>query len=138
MARQHRDVEETIMRQRSAKVWQYRLMGFTQREIAEKLGISIDTVRRDIERVKVEYPEQTVKQLTLEQNEKLREMMKPQYIKAIKGDIKAAEVMLKMFDHQAKLFGLYDAQVDNGQSDAVAELSRFMTATIEAVKGKGE
>ena len=138
MARQHRDVEETIMRQRSAKVWQYRLMGFTQREIAEKLGISIDTVRRDIERVKVEYPEQTVKQLTLEQNEKLREMMKPQYIKAIKGDIKAAEVMLKMFDHQAKLFGLYDAQVDNGQSDAMAELGRFMTATIEAVKGKGE
>lgn len=138
MARQHRDVEETIMRQRSAKVWQYRLMGFTQREIADKLGISIDTVRRDIERVKVEYPEQTVKQLTLEQNEKLREMMKPQYIKAIKGDIKAAEVMLKMFDHQAKLFGLYDAQVDNGQSDAMAELGRFMTATIEAVKGKGE
>ena len=138
MARQHRDVEETIMRQRSAKVWQYRLMGFTQREIADKLGISIDTVRRDIERVKVEYPEQTVKQLTLEQNEKLREMMKPQYIKAIKGDIKAAEVMLKMFDHQAKLFGLYDAQVDNGQSDAIELIDKFMTATIEAVKGKGE
>lgn len=138
MARQHRDVEETIMRERGAKVWQYRLIGYTQREIAEKLEVSIDTVRRDIERMKVEYPEQTVKQLTLEQNEKLREMMKPQYIKAAKGDIKAAEIMLKMFDHQAKLFGLYDAQVDNGQSDAMAELGRFMTATIEAVKGKGE
>lgn len=115
----HQDTQQVQIMKRAEKTYSLRLAGFTYRQIGDKLNIGIDTVRKDIERLKVEYPETTARELVAEQRAKLVEMMKPQYLKAAGGDRKAAELMLKMMDHEAKLFRLYEQDQDNGQQAAV-------------------
>lgn len=115
----HQDTQQVQIMKRAEKTYSLRLAGFTYRQIGDKLNIGIDTVRKDIERLKVEYPETTARELVAEQRAKLVEMMKPQYLKAAAGDRKAAELMLKMMDHEAKLFRLYEQDQDNGQQAAV-------------------
>ncbi|MEJ6549848.1 hypothetical protein PQI66_09860 [Corynebacterium sp. USCH3] len=115
----HQDTQQVQIMKRAEKTYSLRLAGFTYRQIGDKLNIGIDTVRKDIDRMKVEYPETTARELVAEQRAKLVEMMKPQYLKAAGGDRKAAELMLKMMDHEAKLFRLYEQDQDNGQQAAV-------------------
>lgn len=115
----HQDTQQVQIMKRAEKTYSLRLAGFTYRQIGDKLNIGIDTVRKDIDRMKVEYPETTARDLVAEQRAKLVEMMKPQYLKAAGGDRKAAELMLKMMDHEAKLFRLYEQDQDNGQQAAV-------------------
>ncbi|MGO1991977.1 MAG: sigma factor-like helix-turn-helix DNA-binding protein [Corynebacterium sp.] len=120
---------------RAEKTYSLRLAGFTYRQIGDKLNIGIDTVRKDIDRMKVEYPETTARDLVAEQRAKLVEMMKPQYLKAAGGDRKAAELMLKMMDHEAKLFRLYEQDQDNGQQ-GVADAFMAMGAAIREARGQ--
>lgn len=130
----HQDTQQVQIMKRAEKTYSLRLAGFTYRQIGDKLNIGIDTVRKDIERMKVEYPETTARELVAEQRAKLVEMMKPQYLKAAGGDGKAAELMLKMMDHEAKLFRLYEQDQDNGQQ-GVADAFMAMGAAIrEAAK----
>lgn len=132
MAKLKKDLSDAERWRRSEKVWAMRLAGLTYRQIGTKLNISEDTVKRDIDRIKIDYPTQNVRELIAEQNAKLVEMMKPQFFKAINGDRRAVEVMLKMMDQQAKLFGLYDHEDDNGQADVMAAFR----AMGEAIRGK--
>lgn len=125
MGNKYEDRRDKEIMDRALKVWSLRLAGFTHRQIGDKLNISRDTVRRDIERIKVDYPEQTARELAGEQNFKLVEMMKPQYLKAVKGDGRATGTMLKLMDHQAKLFGLYNVELEGESSQAVEMLKQF-------------
>ncbi|WP_448260982.1 sigma factor-like helix-turn-helix DNA-binding protein [Corynebacterium kalidii] len=128
----HQDTQQVQIMKRAEKTYSLRLAGFTYRQIGDKLNIGIDTVRKDIERMKVEFPETTARELVAEQRAKLVEMMKPQYLKAAGGDRKAAELMLKMMDHEAKLFRLYEQDQDNGQQAAVDAFK----ALGDAIRGK--
>ena len=130
MARLHRDKQQDHIMRRAEKVRSYRLAGFTYRQIADRMDIGVGTVKADLERLAVEYPKQTTRELVAEQNDKLVAMMAPQFLKAAGGDARAAATMLRLMDHQAKLFGLYDADQDNGQGAAVDVLNAF----IQAVK----
>lgn len=125
MASLFRDKQDITIMKRAEKVRSLRLAGFTYRQIADQLDISIDTVRRDMDRITVEFPQQTVRELAAEQNDKLVEMMKPQFLKAAKGDHKAVNAMLKLLDHQAKLFGLYNVEMEGESSQAVEMLVKF-------------
>lgn len=131
----HQDTQQVQIMKRAEKTYSLRLAGFTYRQIGDKLNIGIDTVRKDIERLKVEYPETTARELVAEQRAKLVEMMKPQYLKAAGGDRKAAELMLKMMDHEAKLFRLYEQDQDNGQQ-GVADAFMAMGAAIREARGQ--
>lgn len=134
----HQDTQQVQIMKRAEKTYSLRLAGFTYRQIGDKLNIGIDTVRKDIERMKVEYPETTARELVAEQRAKLVEMMKPQYLKAAGGDRKAAELMLKMMDHEAKLFRLYEQDQDNGQQAASEGLARFMVNVVNAATPKAD
>ncbi|MGP9622209.1 sigma factor-like helix-turn-helix DNA-binding protein [Corynebacterium sp. AOP34-AQ2-28] len=131
----HQDTQQVQIMKRAEKTYSLRLAGFTYRQIGDKLNIGIDTVRKDIERMKVEFPETTARELVAEQRAKLVEMMKPQYLKAAGGDRKAAELMLKMMDHEAKLFRLYEQDQDNGQQ-GVADAFMAMGAAIREARGQ--
>ncbi|MGP9720109.1 sigma factor-like helix-turn-helix DNA-binding protein [Corynebacterium sp. AOP40-4SA-5] len=131
----HQDTQQVQIMKRAEKTYSLRLAGFTYRQIGDKLNIGIDTVRKDIDRMKVEYPETTARDLVAEQRAKLVEMMKPQYLKAAGGDRKAAELMLKMMDHEAKLFRLYEQDQDNGQQ-GVADAFMAMGAAIREARGQ--
>lgn len=134
----HQDTQQVQIMKRAEKTYSLRLAGFTYRQIGDKLNIGVDTVRKDIDRMKVEYPETTARELVAEQRAKLVEMMKPQYLKAAGGDRKAAELMLKMMDHEAKLFRLYEQDQDNGQQAASEGLARFMVNVVNAATPKAD
>ncbi|WP_312979530.1 hypothetical protein [Corynebacterium sp.] len=138
MGFQHQDTQQVQIMKRAEKTYSLRLAGFTYRQIGDKLNIGIDTVRKDIERMRVEYPETTARELVAEQRAKLVEMMKPQYLKAAGGDRKAAELMLKMMDHEARLFRLYEQDQDNGQQAASEGLARFMVNVVNAATPKAD
>lgn len=128
MPSQYRDSKQDEINKRAEKVRSLRLAGFTYRQISEKVHVGIDTVKRDWERMQVEFPALATRDLVAEQNGKLVEMMKPHYLRAISGDVKATNTMLKLMDHQAKLFGLYEPELDTGQATAVAALTDLVNA----------
>lgn len=128
MPSQFRDSKQDAINRRAEKVRSLRLAGFTYPQISEKVQVGIDTVKRDWERMQVEFPALTTRELVAEQNDKLVEMMKPHYLRAISGDVKATATMLKLMDHQAKLFGLYEPELDTGQATAVAALTDLVNA----------
>lgn len=128
MPSQYRDTKQDQIKERAEKVRNLRLAGFTYRQISEKVEVGIDTVKRDWERMQVEFPALTTRELVAEQNDKLVAMMKPHFLRAIGGDVKATNTMLKLMDHQAKLFGLYEPELDTGQATAVAALTDLVNA----------
>lgn len=132
----YRDKQEIKIYERALKARSMRIAGLTYEQIGAKLSISVDTVRRDLERVKVDFPERTAKELTGDQNAKLEVMLTPMVLKAAAGDTKAVMAAVKLLEHQAKLFGLFDMTPDNGQGAAVELLTAFMEKTIKAAQGK--
>ncbi|BAF56019.1 sigma factor-like helix-turn-helix DNA-binding protein [Corynebacterium glutamicum] len=135
MARLHRDIEQIENTDRAVKARSLRLTGFTYREIAKKLDVSISTVQRDLERIKVDYPRQTVMQLVEEQNDKIVELMKVPYMKGVRGDFKAIETFLKLADHQAKLYSAYGSQADDSGMDmAMKQFDRLVQAIQDGAK----
>lgn len=128
MPSQYRDTKQDQINKRAEKVRNLRFAGLSYRQIGEKLHISIATVKKDWERMQVEFPALTTRELVAEQNGKLVEMMKPHYLRAISGDAKATATMLKLMDHQAKLFGLYEPELDTGQATAVEALTDLVNA----------
>lgn len=131
MATLYRDKQTARIMERAEKVFSLRLAGFSYRKIADQLDISIDTVREDVKRITVEFPEQTARDLVAFQNLQLVEMMRPHYLKAIKGDSRSTGAMLKLMEHQAKLFSLFDIPQDNGMADAMSALNALAQSVKE-------
>ena len=132
MASLHRDTQQAHIMKRAEKVRSLRLAGLTYRQIGEKLNIGVGTVKEDLKRLAVEFPQQTTRELVAEQNDKLVEMMKPQFLKAAGGDQRAANTMLKLMEHQAKLWGLYDLDNNDGVNDAKHAMQTIVNALLSA------
>lgn len=130
MASLFRDKQKAEVMKRAEKVYSYRLAGFTYRQISDKVGVGVDTVRKDFQRMTVEYPEQTARDLVAEQNQKLVEMMKPQYLKAITGNGPAAKTMLELLRHQADLFGLIGLNADDGGMDLAQKQFQMLVDAV--------
>ena len=138
MATLHRDTQQMRLMKRAEKVRHMRLSGFTYRQIADHLHVSIGTVRKDMERITVEYPAKTVQEMIAEHSARIEEMMKGFYTPAIKGDARAARVMLELQEQQAKLFHLYEQQQDNGEKaagDALDDLMEAIKTSVEKEDG---
>lgn len=136
MAGKYDDKQSIKIHERALKVRSMRIANLTYQQIASKLNISIDTVRRDLERITVDFPEKNVRDLIADQNAKIELMLSPMVLRGASGDTKSTMAAVKLLEHQAKLFGLFDLQSDNGQAEAMAVLGKFMESTINAIKDK--
>lgn len=125
MGNKFEDKRDITITERALKVRSLRLAGLTYEQIGNKLNISIDTVRRDLERIKVDFPQRTARELVAIQNDKIEAMMTNQFIKAVSGNDKAISAMVKLLDHQAKLFNLYNLDMEGENSQAVEVLKQF-------------
>ncbi|QNE90266.1 hypothetical protein H0194_04615 [Corynebacterium incognita] len=123
--------EDNRMR-RAEKVRSMRLAGLSWRQISEKVHVSVETVKKDWDRIQVEFPEQTARQLVAEQDAQLVEMLKPFFLKAITGNDRAANTALRIMDHRARLFSLFDLPQDNGQQDAQDALAELIKSIQDA------
>ena len=112
----HQDLQNDRIYKRALQVRTMRLAGFTYQQIAEKYKISVDTVRRDLERINVEFPEMAARQIVAEQDAQLVEMFRPFFLKAVAGNDKAANTALKIMEHRARLFNLFDLPQEDRKS----------------------
>ena len=101
----HQDLQNDRIYKRALQVRTMRLAGFTYQQIADKYKISVDTVRRDLDRIKVEFPEMAARQIVAEQDAQLVEMFRPFFLKAVAGNDKAANTALKIMEHRARQIG---------------------------------
>lgn len=128
----NKDLRDDKIYQRAMKVRTLRLAGYTYQQIATNQKISLDTVKRDLNRIKVEFPELTARQIVAEQDQQLVEMFKPFFIKAVSGNDKAANTALKIMEHRAKLFNLFDLPQDAGQKAAEEKLNELIQSIGQA------
>lgn len=132
----HQDLQNDRIYKRALQVRTMRLAGFTYQQIATKHKISVDTVRRDLERINVEFPEMAARQIVAEQDAQLVEMFRPFFLKAVAGNDKAANTALKIMEHRARLFNLFDLPQDAGQKAAEDKLNELMRTIGEAAVTK--
>ena len=132
----HQDLQNDRIYKRALQVRTMRLAGFTYQQIATKHKISVDTVRRDLERINVEFPEMAARQIVAEQDAQLVEMFRPFFLKAVAGNDKAANTALKIMEHRARLFNLFDLPQDAGQKAAEDKLNELMRTIGEAAVNK--
>ena len=131
MGSRHQDSQHDRIMRRAELVRSLRLAGLSWRQIAERLDCGIDTVRKDWDRIQVDFPEQTTREIIAEQDDQLREMFTPFFLRAKKGDAKAGEMALKLMKHRADLFRLFEVKQDNGQAAAGAALDSLMDAIVK-------
>lgn len=100
----------------SDRALELRIANNSYREIAQILGISYQAAQQAVKR-KLDKLESVSEEKALElrhlESERLDQMQKALWEKATnpdKPDKRAAEVILKIMDHRAKLFGLYAAR----------------------------
>ena len=132
----HQDLQNDRIYKRALQVRTMRLAGFTYQQIATKHKISVDTVRRDLDRINVEFPEMAARQIVAEQDAQLVEMFRPFFLKAVAGNDKAANTALKIMEHRARLFNLFDLPQDAGQKAAEDKLNELMRTIGEAAVTK--
>lgn len=109
---------EVAIAERRIRALRMRNQGYGLEHIAQECEVSISTSKRDITealRTMVRLP---IEDMVANHRAIVADIIKSNYPAMLVGDDKAASVMLKTLDHEAKLFGLYaPARVNVGVND---------------------
>jgi predicted DNA-binding transcriptional regulator YafY len=103
---------KTVKAERIAQAFEFRKAGMSLREIAARLDVSHETVRKDIIEMTEQFIEEArVHHRTMVAMEMMRldDMAFGIWPAATMGDVKAIEAMLKIMERRAKMLGV-DAQ----------------------------
>jgi hypothetical protein len=125
------DADHIARSERRAKVIRMVNAGVPYSKIAESLGISPQTVARDVNMGLQEMLAEPVTDLIARQSTIIRDLRRANYGLAMQGDKDAAATILKSLDHEAKLFGLYaPARVAVGvdSTNFAADVAKLMEA----------
>lgn len=106
-------------------LWERRLRALTMRNagatfqrIADQMGLSAATVRNDVRMALREVVSETAEDMVARQRSILLDMTRSLYPNALQGDLDAQKQIIRILDHEAKLFGLYaPTRVNVGVSD---------------------
>ena len=104
---------KSIKAERIAQAFELRKAGMSLREIAIQLGVSHETVRKDINEMTDQFIEEArVQHRSMVAMELMRldDMTFGIWPAARMGDVKAIEAMLKIMERRAKMLGV-DAQI---------------------------
>ena len=121
------------IQERRKKALTLRLGGATYAEIGDALGVSNWTAWQDIHKSLADIPKAEADQLREEEVARLDRMQRAVWGDALKGDLKAMQMVVKIIDRRAKLLGL-DApqQVElSGEVDLDATVRKILAATEE-------
>lgn len=90
------------------KVWELRLSGQAQSEIAKQVGVSQMTISNDLgfmfEEYQRHYAEKAERAATIDL-ERIDKLISAYWQPAISGEIPAAEIVLKFLNHRGKIHG---------------------------------
>lgn len=99
--------------ERQAKVVELVRAGYSQRQVAARLSISQAQVRRDVAAIRKEitqFAAQTLEAFRAMEIDRLEQMQQSIFPRAVDGDLKAIDAMLRIMQRRAALLGL-DASV---------------------------
>lgn len=134
IANAERPVDEELW-ERRMKVLTMRNAGATYQRIADQLGISTVTARKDLQRAYREVLNDTPEDMLARQRSVLLDITRANYPAALNGDKDAAMTIIKGLEQEAKLFGLYaPTRALIGVSDVeFAEQAAALIASINAI-----
>ena len=130
MPQKHVDHYKIHIAERSHKAKDMRVLGYTYPQIAEELGVSLQTVRNDIKRYTEELPREHVEEQRQLQLEQLSLVIRKLSPRVAKGDYKATDLYLKTLDRISKLTGT-DQPAEDRSGEASAR--EALNAMIEAI-----
>ncbi|ATN91006.1 hypothetical protein SEA_ROLIET_67 [Mycobacterium phage Roliet] len=115
--------------ERRGRVLLMRLAGSTFKTIAQAVGVSIGTVRKDYDIALAAHLDDPPDMMIARQRAVITDIMRANYPSMLNGDKEAAQTILKALDREAKLFGLDAptrvlAQVNN--DDFAVEAARLI------------
>ena len=106
--------------------------GATIAKIAEECGVSSATVRKDLEIAKRQYLNETPDQRRAVQMSIIHDMRKANYPAMMRGDVDAANVILRGMKQEASLFGLFPKVLEVPGIDSVSAANEA-AALIERI-----
>lgn len=106
--------------------------GATIAKIAEECGVSTATVRKDLEIAKRQYLNETPDQRRATQMSIILDMRKANYPAMMRGDVDAANVILRGMKQEASLFGLFPKVLEVPGIDSVSAANEA-AALIERI-----
>lgn len=124
--------DETLW-ERRMRALTMRNAGATYAKIAEQLGVSTLTVRKDVRLALREVISETAEDMVARQRAVLLDMTRANYPAALQGDLGAQNAIVRCLEHEAKLFGLYaPTRVAVGVSD-----TEFAAQAAELISALG-
>ncbi len=124
--------------ERTAKAFELRKQGYSLREIAAHLGVSHETIRKDITEMSQQFIEESrdihASMLALELS-RLDDMQRSVWIMAKTGDVKAIETVIKIMERRAKMLGFDAAQTTRSVQLSITpeELQRMSDDELQAI-----
>jgi len=123
-----------------SEIWERRMRALTMRnagatfpKIADALGISEKVARTDVRKAIAEVVRVPVDQMVDRQRSILLDITRVNYPAAMGGDREAQAVLLRVLEHEAKLYGLYaPARVNVGISE-----TEFASQAADLLKALG-
>lgn len=110
--------EDVTVWERRMKALTMRNAGATFARIADQLGISETRARDDVRKATAEVVQLPVDKMVERQRSILLDITRVNYPAAMSGDRDAQTVLLRVLEHEAKLYGLYaPARVNVGVSE---------------------
>lgn len=106
--------------------------GATIAKIAEECGVSTSTVRKDLDIAKRQYLADTPDQRRAVQMSIIHDMRKANYPAMMRGDVDAANVILRGLKQEASLFGLFPKVLEVPGIDSVSAANEA-AALIERI-----
>lgn len=110
--------EDETLWERRMRALTLRNAGATYQRIADQLGVTIPTARKDVRLALREVISETAEDMLARQRSVLMDIQRSNYAAALQGDREAQTMVIRCLEHEAKLFGLYaPARVAVGVSD---------------------
>lgn len=135
MPSRHRDQQTLHIADRSRKAKDMRVLGYTYDQIADHLGVSVATVRKDIKRYMDTYPREHAEEYRQYQIEQIEMAMRKLAPRVNKGEPKAIDLWYKGVDRLMKLTGTYQPAEDNtgeqGARDALNEMMAAIKGSVD-------
>lgn len=121
-----------------AEIWERRYKALTMRnagaswhKIAEALGVGVYIVQKDVRVAMAEVVKVPVDEMVARQRSILLDLTRVNYTAALSGDREAQTQLLRVLEHEAKLYGLYAptrVQVGISETEFAAQAAELLTA----------
>lgn len=130
MPRLHADNTKAVIAERRRKAYELRMQGASYYQIADKLGVSHDTIRKDIKAFMDYIPRENAIELRDMELDKLNQMELALQKKLRSGSPQAVNAAIRIMQHRATLMGLDRIENNDGLDGAKAAMDAIVAALL--------